>query len=90
MGEAKRGFMTGVPKLRERQEVEFPRFAKAARRAAPQLFFGGCFRRLVGDDLVFNFLVGGRGNDLLCDQIALGAIRAAINDLLSVLVADTG
>jgi len=46
--------------------------------------------RLMGDYLIFNLLVGGSGNDLTSHQIALGAIWAAVNNLLSVFVADTG
>src|SRR5207244_2916504 len=61
--------------------------SEAVRSVLRRVFVGG---RLMGDDLIFNLLVGGSGNNLTSPQIALGAIGAAVSNLLSVLVADGG
>ena len=45
---------------------------------------------MVSNDLVFDLVIGGLGNDLLGHEIALGVVRAAINDLLAVCVANAG
>ena len=45
---------------------------------------------MVSNDLVFDLVIGGLGNDLLGQEIALGVVRTAINDLLAVSVADSG
>ena len=44
----------------------------------------------MGDDLVLDLIIGGLGNNLLGDKIALGVVRTAIDDLLAVSVADPG
>lgn len=44
----------------------------------------------MGDDLIFDLLVGGLRDDLLDYQIALGAIRTVVDDLLCVSLADPG
>ena len=44
---------------------------------------------MVSNDLVFDLVIGGLGNDLLGQEIALGVVRAAIDDLLAVGVADS-
>ena len=44
---------------------------------------------MVSNDLVFNLVIGGLGNDLLGQEIALGVVRTAINDLLAVGIADS-
>src|SRR5437867_12454259 len=61
--------------------------SEAVRSVLRRVFVGG---RLMGDDLIFNLLVGGSGNNLTSPQIALGAIRAAVNNLLRIFVTDTG
>ena len=45
---------------------------------------------MVGDDLVFDLVIGRLGNDLLGQEIALGGVWAAIDDLLAVGLADPG
>ena len=45
---------------------------------------------LFGDDFVFNFVVGRRGNDLLLDKIGFGAIRAAGNYLFGIRCPNPG
>src|SRR3954447_14699568 len=52
------------------------------------LLICGC--RMMGDDFVFDLVIGGLGNDLLSHEIALGVVWAAINDLLAVRIADSG
>src|SRR6185312_6159599 len=49
-----------------------------------------CARNMVRDDLVFDLIIGGLGNDLFGHEIALGVVWTAINDLLAVSVANSG
>jgi len=44
--------------------------------------------RLLGDDLVSDFLIGGERNDLLARQISLFGVGAAVDNFLGVSVAD--
>ena len=44
---------------------------------------------LLGDDYVFDLVVGGLGDDLFLHEFVLGAIRAAVDDLLRISVADS-
>src|SRR6185295_15540821 len=46
--------------------------------------------RLPGDDQVADLIVGPLGNDLLLHQLVLGAVGAALDDLVGVSVADSG
>src|SRR5579863_3397472 len=45
---------------------------------------------LLGNDLVFDLVVGGLGNDFFVDEIQLGAIGAASDDFRRIGVADAG
>src|SRR5260370_28937582 len=50
----------------------------------------GAGLRLLGDNLVFDFVVGGLRNDLFVHQIEFCAIGAAIDNFLGVDVTDAG
>lgn len=51
-------------------------------RAEVRSALGNSAFGLVGNDLVFDFLVGGLGNDLLLQQIVFCLVGSAIDDLL--------
>src|ERR1022692_3239817 len=44
---------------------------------------------LLGDDRILDLVVGGLGDDLLLHEIELGAVGAAVDDLLRIGVADS-
>ena len=58
-----------------------------------QAFWGRSHRtglRLLGDDLVLDFVVCGLGNNLPVDQVELGAIRTSSDNFLRVGVTNAG
>jgi len=46
--------------------------------------------RLLGDDQILDFVVGGLGNNFLVYEIELGAVGTGIDDFLRVGIADPG
>src|SRR5438105_514474 len=44
---------------------------------------------LLGDDLIFDLVVSALRNDFLLHQVALGAVRPALDDFLRISIADT-
>src|SRR5581483_4165154 len=63
---------------------------RALPRRQKRLFRRALGGGLVRDDLVFDLVVSGLRNDLLYHQVALGAIRPVVNDLLRQRLADAG
>ena len=45
---------------------------------------------VAGDDLVFDFVVGGFGKDAAGEELVFGGVGAAVDDALGVGVADAG